>query len=99
MNPPERETERGGEGMGECRLADPGDVFEKDMPPGEQSRDGKTYDLFLTVEDLLDLTDQTLEYIDSRKYVTEDGRVGQVLLRSGFSEAFFQKGECITLTR
>ncbi len=61
------------------------------MSAGQQGRHGETHDLFFAVEDVFDLADQALEKVDGWQHVRDGCRIGQVLLRSGFSEAFSRR--------
>src|SRR2546430_8142379 len=49
------ETKRTGERLRECRLANAGNVFNKQMTSGKQTRDGELDRLGFTDDDLTDL--------------------------------------------
>ena len=83
----EREAQSGPKGMSQRGFTYPRDVLEENMSAGEERRHRKTYNLFLAVENLLDLADQTLEQIEGPRCVRYGCDIGQSYYPSNVWEA------------
>ena len=54
LDPPDRGVDGAGEGLGEHRLADAGDVLDEQVPLGEQHGDRGAHDVGLALDDGVD---------------------------------------------